>query len=60
MHGVYLEKKIGRFRNWNIDEGRLVKRGKNTEMPAEVRAELTAHWRKIRRAYLAQNCIGSA
>ena len=27
MHGVLLEKRIGRFRNWNLDEIRLVKRG---------------------------------
>ena len=26
MHGALLEKKIGRFRNWNLDELRLVKR----------------------------------
>ena len=28
MHGVLLEKAIGGFRNWNLDELRLVKRGR--------------------------------
>ncbi len=28
MHGALLEKAIGGFRNWNLDELRLVKRGK--------------------------------
>jgi hypothetical protein len=28
MHGALLEKKIGRFRNWNLDELRLVERAK--------------------------------
>jgi hypothetical protein len=28
MHGVLLQTRIGKFRNWNIDEVRLVKRGK--------------------------------
>ena len=27
MHGALLEKQIGGFRNWNLDELRLVKRG---------------------------------
>jgi hypothetical protein len=27
MHGALLEKRIGGFRNWNLDELRLVKRG---------------------------------
>jgi anaerobic selenocysteine-containing dehydrogenase len=27
MHGAWLEKHIGGFRNWNLDELRLVKRG---------------------------------
>ncbi len=28
MHGALLEKQIGGFRRWNLDELRLVKRGK--------------------------------
>lgn len=28
MHGALLEKAIGGFRRWNLDELRLVKRGK--------------------------------
>ena len=28
MHGAMLENSIGGFRNWNIDELRLMKRGK--------------------------------
>ena len=28
MHGALLEKQIGGFRNWNLDELRLVKRSK--------------------------------
>jgi hypothetical protein len=28
MHGALLEKKIDRFRLWNLDELRLVRRGK--------------------------------
>jgi hypothetical protein len=30
MHGALLEKEIGGFRNWNLDELRLVKREKHT------------------------------
>ena len=29
MHGALLEKQIGGFRNWNLDELRLVKRGRS-------------------------------
>ena len=29
MHGALLEKKVAGFRLWNLDELRLVKRGKN-------------------------------
>jgi hypothetical protein len=29
VHGALLDKRIGRFRVWNLDELRLVKRGKN-------------------------------
>jgi hypothetical protein len=49
IHDVLLEKRIGRFRNSNIDDIRLVKPGKSTEMAAEHRAKLTANWRKIKR-----------
>ena len=31
MHGVLLKKSIGGFRRWNLDELRLVKRGRSKE-----------------------------
>lgn len=47
MHSVLLEKKIERFRNWNIDEVRLVKRvtSTNRRMSDAHRAKLAAKWR---------------
>ena len=49
--GVLLETEIGGFRNWNVDELRLVKRGKpmRKEVPADIREKLKSHWRKTKR-----------
>jgi hypothetical protein len=54
MHGALLEKEIGGFRNWNLDELRLVKRVNSTgdsrrSMSAEHRAKLKAHWRRTKK-----------
>ena len=52
MHGVLLEKRIGDFRSWNIDELRLVKRGNRKIISDEQRAKLAANWRKIKRDFV--------
>jgi hypothetical protein len=44
VNGVLLETKIGRYRNWNLDELRLVKRAKKKHsiMRASSRARIKA------------------
>lgn len=50
VNGALLETAIGDFRNWNLDELRLVKRGKGRKgMSEEHRGKLAAKWRGIKR-----------
>jgi hypothetical protein len=50
MHGALLEKQIGGFRRWNLDDLRLVKRGNGRKtMSEEHRASLKAAWRKTKK-----------
>jgi hypothetical protein len=50
INGALLETEIGGFRNWNVDELRLVKRAdggsKQRRVSVETRPKLKEFWRK--------------
>jgi hypothetical protein len=49
VHGALLETAIADFRNWNLDELRLVKRGNSRKSMSDAhRAKLTANWRRTK------------